>query len=244
MNGYWSSGAGFVGGNRQHGLALRVGGSPSLVSSRRLHPSRRVWIAHKIEQPAQQRDTVTAPESESGCMRSQGVGERPGRLVRRSYGVGDHVRHRLGVLIVVKKIRHDPGGSGHWQTAKRDPLPLTQWSLVETQVRLPSLPPRRQGEFVSVRGQVAETVYRRGGPVRHDALVRGALPGAHIRSELEPCRTKLKAIGGWRTGEAIHTVGHPLKDAFGCQPLQGGPRDAGKLHLAARQEAPLVLCDL
>src|SRR3972149_11728419 len=109
MNGYWSSGAGFVGGNRQHGLVLRVGGSPSLVGSRRLHPSPRVGIAHKIEQPAQQRDTVTAPESESGCMRSQGVGERPGIVVRRSYRVGDYVGHRLGVLIVGAEIRRDPG---------------------------------------------------------------------------------------------------------------------------------------
>jgi len=74
------------------------------MGSRLVHPLCRVWISDEVEQPAEKCEPVTPSETETSGERSEGVGERARIVVDASDGVGYHIGHCLGVLVVFQKI--------------------------------------------------------------------------------------------------------------------------------------------
>jgi hypothetical protein len=94
-----------------------------------------------------------------------------------------------------------------------------------------------------IRGEVPETVKRRGGPVRYDPLRWRPLPGRDLRDQLKPRRAEVKVTGEWDPSQPIHAAGYPVEYARRGQALQRRRRNAGLLSLAASQQAPLILGD-
>ncbi len=84
--------------------------SPSLH-----HPLGCQGVADQIEQPAQESDAVPSPESKLRAVRSEGVREGAGVVVRAADCVGDDMSYRLGILAVGEQISRDARRPGDGQ---------------------------------------------------------------------------------------------------------------------------------
>ena len=75
-----------------------------------------------------------------------------------------------------------------------------------------------------------------------DRTLRGrALPGRHLRRQLQPGDPERKLVGRRRAGQVVDAMAHPLEHGpVGRQARHRGARHPGPLRLAARDEAPLI----
>ncbi|HEY1916134.1 MAG TPA: hypothetical protein VGH27_11235 [Streptosporangiaceae bacterium] len=211
------------------------------VSLRLLHPSRCFGVTHEVEKPSKQRQAVPGPEPEAGSVWREGVGERTRVFINGPDSVSYDMGYRLGVLLVIKKVRDDPGWSGDWNAVHGAPLARTEGSLVQPDVGTTRLPPVPEREIMPLRGQMTEAIERCGRAVGYDPLFRRPLPSRNLRGELEPSRPKVEVIRRRRACQAIHAVSYPFQDTVGSQPLESSRRDPGQLSLTAGHQAPLVL---
>jgi len=62
--------------------------------------------------------------------------------------IGDHLGHRLRILMIAEEVCSDDRGTGDGQTVEIDPLGLAQVTAVETDVRPPRLLSRPERELV------------------------------------------------------------------------------------------------
>src|SRR5204862_3721557 len=85
-------------------LPAVLGGGACDVCPCLLHPSGHLWVANGVEEPAKQREAVSAPQPEAGRVRSKRVRERPRIVVDGADGVGDDLRHRFWVFFVIKEV--------------------------------------------------------------------------------------------------------------------------------------------
>ncbi len=214
------------------------------MGSRLLYPSRRLWVANGVEEPAKQGEAISAPEPKASRVGRKRVRERPRIVVDGANGVGDDLRHRFGVFLVVEEVGGDARRPCDGHPVEDDPLARGNGSLMQPDVLTARLPPNREGELVPIRGEVPEAVQRCGGAVGDDPLIWGSLPCRNLRGELQPGCPELEVIRWRRPREPIHPLCHPVKDARCCETLQGGLRDAGALGLTASDKAPLILSDL
>jgi hypothetical protein len=214
------------------------------VGPRLLHPSGRLRIADGVEEPAKKREAVPTPQSEAGSVRPERVGKHSRIVVDGAQRIGDDLRHRFGVFFVVEEVGCDARRPCDRHPVQDDPLARVNGPVMQPDVLAARLPPYRQGELMPIRGEVTEAVHRRRGAVGDDSLLRRSLPRWNLRGELQPSCPKLEVIRWWRPRQAVHALCHPVKDPRRGQSLQGGPRDAGALGLAASDEPPLILCEL
>ena len=211
---------------------------------RLFNPLRRFVIANRAEEPTKEREAIPSPEPETGSVRREGVRERVRVVVAGPEGVGNDLRDRFGVFLVIQQVGSDARRPCDRHPVENGPLIGADRPAVEPDVRPTRLPPFGQRELVPVRGKVAETIQRRGRTVGYDALLRCPLPGRNLRGELEPCRTKVEVIRRRRPRQAVHAVRHPVKHARLGEPLQGSLGDTGTFRLTARDEPPLIFSDL
>jgi len=213
------------------------------VRPRLLHPPGRFRVANRVEEPVKERKAIPSPEPETRSVRCESVRERTWVVVDRPERIGNDLRDRFGVFLVVQQV----GGDARWphdrHPVENDPLAGPDCPVMEPDVRPTRLPPLRKRELVPVCGQVAKTVQRCGGPMGYDPLVRRPLPRRNLRRELEPRGPKAKVVRRRCPSQAVHAVRNPVKDARLGEPLQSSLGDTGTFGLAARDEPPLILSD-
>ena len=151
------------------------------------HPFIGVRITRKVKKPAQEGETVAAPKTEPGCVRSERIGECSRIIVAAANGIGDKLSDGIRVFTVVQKIRGDARWACYRHAGELYVLVWLESPGMKPYVRSSGLAPLRYGELVSVGGQVAEPIQRRSRSVRDNALIRGSLPGRNSGCKLKPC---------------------------------------------------------
>src|SRR5918994_2882600 len=179
-------------------------------------------------------------------MRGQYLGEGARVVVHRPDGIGDQMRDRAGILVVVQQIRRDAARAGDGQAPQVDPLGGAEGPLVEAHIWSSALATHRQGEVMSVRRQVPEPVEGGCRPVRHHALLWDPLPGRRLRGQLQPRCPQLDMVGNRRPYDSVDAVSDAFENrAVSSQPCERSRGNAGNLlGLATGDQAPLVLGDL
>ena len=90
---------------RSHvGRHRAISGSTGNVNPCLLQPSGRVQVADQIEKPPKQSQPIIAAKPEAGGVPSERIGEGPRIVECAADGIGDDVRHSLGIFLVVQEI--------------------------------------------------------------------------------------------------------------------------------------------
>jgi hypothetical protein len=99
------------------GLAVPMG-------SRFLHPTVGIRISGQVNEPLEERDSVSSPKPESGGVRRETVCESAGIVEDSTYGFDDDLSHSFGVFVVPQKVRRNARGTGDGQSVKPNPFPV------------------------------------------------------------------------------------------------------------------------
>lgn len=201
-------------------------------------------IADEVEEPPQQGEAVSPPETEPRCVPAKGLNEGRRRVIASPDRVDRDLSHRVRALVVSKQIISNARGPRDGQSSQPDPLVVPEWPPVKTDIRTSRLPSRRKREVVAIRRQVADPVQGRGRSMRHHALLGLTLPRRRVGHELQPSRAELEVVRGWCDFQAIHAVGDSLDEILvGDEAIKGRVANFRTLGLVAGEQAPLVCGD-
>ena len=155
--------------------------------------------------------------------------------------IGNDVRNGLGVLTIVKEIERCARGPRDRQALVASPFRLSEGPMVKPHIGVTRLPPLGQDEVVPVGGKMAKAKEGCSRPMGHYPFTCPALPGRHIRGELEPGGPELEMVRLRSSGKVVYTVRDPFENVVRSQPLERCLRNPGCLSLLPGKETPLVL---
>ncbi len=207
-----------------------------------LDPERVVRITDELEEPPKQAEAIAAYQAEPLCVRGEGVCERARIVVDVSKRLRDDLRHGFGILALVEEVRRDPRWTRDRQSSQHDPFSVGQRTRMEPHVPMARLTSPTYRELMDVRRQVTDAIHLRGGPMRHDAVDRIALPNEYGGRELQPRGTKVEMIWVWRPDELVDAISDAPKLAAGSnEAIPCSRRDPDVACLLTCDEPPLVL---
>src|SRR2546422_8714072 len=91
-----------------------------------IQPAIGLGIAYKIEQLAQQAETIPPAKPEACRVGSKGTGECPGVVENVSKRIGDDLRNCAGLLAIGEEVRCDPRRPRHEEAVEIDPLVVAE----------------------------------------------------------------------------------------------------------------------
>jgi len=81
------------------------------------YPSRCLWIADEVEEPLQQGEATSPPETEPRCVPAKRLNEGRRRLIASPDRVGRDLRHGIRALTISEQVVGDPRGPRDGQSS-------------------------------------------------------------------------------------------------------------------------------
>jgi len=214
-----------------------------LIASRHGNHFVPVRVLGQRQEMLQQRHAIPPAKPEAPRIRSDTLSDSR-RIVEHPM---DDLRGDLGharrLDMIVQQVGDHPPGASGGKSVQQNPLLDRHQATVQSHIGPAGLAANRKRELMHVGTQIADSIQRSRGGVRHegDPWRTNPFPCRHTRLELKPGGPQLDVVRLGCASDPIDTMRDTFEQPIAREPCERARSYAGLTGLLARTQTPLPL---
>ena len=194
----------------------------------------------------QERHAVPPAKPEARRIRSDMFGDSPGIIEHLMDGLYGDLGHARRLDMIVQQVGDHPSGTSGGEPVQQNPLLVRHQAAVQAYIGPAGLAANRKRELMHVGTQIADSVLRSRGGMRHDRnpCRTDPFPCRHTRLELKPGGSQVEVVWLGCSSDPIDAMRNPLEQPVAREPRERARSDTGLMGLLARTKTPLPLSNI